>query len=323
MMLRRFPGAGLAPAMLAVLLLFIAPDAQAQRPGSPGVAVVRGTGAGTRATRAERRTIDKAFQAALAQPKVRAATIAEVRRQLRTNKPVAFVDGAWVTPVRLREVYASSTARSVIAARTSGSISATRLNALLGQDLHLGLGFAFIPKDVANVMMDDMAADVAASLAGDALTTNATDMTFVEVVVVVIGIIDALIDYFSDDSDAAEGAEGVEDASAIDHPDADPDGDGVPNRLDADDDGDETNDDEDGHPYDPGATICMCFGLTAVTFVASGGPDMIKAVVDARSAALKSTSANARVAVGAIDTRRVANRTQPLGLSIAFAGGLP
>ena len=49
-------------------------------------------------------TLLEAYRAALARPEVRTASRAEIRRQLRSNPPVAWLDGKWVSPVDLGHV---------------------------------------------------------------------------------------------------------------------------------------------------------------------------------------------------------------------------
>jgi hypothetical protein len=53
-----------------------------------------------------------AYRAALSQPVVRSAADAEIRRQLRTIRPIAFINGYWVTPVDISFVYSQVAVRT-------------------------------------------------------------------------------------------------------------------------------------------------------------------------------------------------------------------
>ena len=53
-----------------------------------------------------------AYRAALSQPLVRSAADAEIRRQLRTIRPIAFVNGYWITPVDISAVYSQVAVRT-------------------------------------------------------------------------------------------------------------------------------------------------------------------------------------------------------------------
>ena len=68
-----------------------------------------------------------AYRAVLAQPSVRAATQAEIQRQVSLIPPVAFVNGYWVSVVNVSAVYAQPNVRAALTAalqQTPGGLQA-------------------------------------------------------------------------------------------------------------------------------------------------------------------------------------------------------
>lgn len=219
--------------------------------------------------------VARSFRAALGNPAVRSAVSQGIRQQLRTRRPIAFVKGHWVSIVDLSRVYGNATVRAAMLAGLAGNPVAGQLANLGRGNLEARLGVVFTPSQLGSLVLGDMTTDIMASAALQAFQTHATDIFGVDdaiVIAFVVGVaasaVVAIADhYLNDPSGPIDGHTGL----PIDDPDADPDGDGTPNRLDGDDDGDGTSDDSDSYPYDPKESICggsisTCGSGVAVAF---------------------------------------------------------
>ena len=91
--------------------------------------LIRGTS--TESGQASVRPLHVAYRAALSQPAARSASDAEIRAQLRTTPPIAFVNGYWVIPIDLSRIYNQPSLRATLLPYVGGPIG--------GQ--HVGLVF--------------------------------------------------------------------------------------------------------------------------------------------------------------------------------------
>jgi hypothetical protein len=98
--------------------------------------LIRGTSA--ESGQASARSLHVAYRAALSQPAARIASDAEIRAQLRTTPPIAFVNGYWVVPIDLSRVYNQPSLRATLLPYVGGPIG--------GQHV----GFVFIANEFAD-----------------------------------------------------------------------------------------------------------------------------------------------------------------------------
>jgi hypothetical protein len=235
-------------------------------------------------------TLVAAFRDALAEQGVRDAARAELVRQLGAVRPVAIVRGHWVTPIDMGRVYGNAAVRTAMAGRLGGD---ARVGEMLA-DPAASLGLVFTPGQFADALLGDLEGNLTASLGAEALTTRMTDLSPLGELVggvvvdnnVLVGSARNAMGWLKSLYDWATGPDGVNDPNTglpLDDPNADPDGDGTPNRLDSDDDGDGSQDSEDSHPYDDDASICDCGreGTTTVVFTNTNSVQVITAVLDA------------------------------------------
>ena len=258
------------------------------------------------------RAVALAYRDALRQAPVRDASRTEILRQLRTNRPIGFVNGMWVTPIDMSRVYASAAVRSELPARLGGVPAGAALENLLPRDR---IGLAFTPNQFADGVLGDVTGDITESLAGDRFAANATGIAIPAavggsagglVVVISVGVAASVVGNYLYDWLTADPAADPNTGLPMDDPNADPDGDGVPNRLDGDDDDDGVGDDEDSYPHDPKQSICMCGrgGMTAAVFTNSFSRDLMQVSLNAlqlaqANGASRHTLSAARVAEGA------------------------
>ncbi|HET6628394.1 MAG TPA: hypothetical protein VFG91_01335 [Woeseiaceae bacterium] len=216
-------------------------------------------------TPASTRAVRNAFRAVAAQPAVKAATRAEILRQLRTNRPVAFIAGRWVTPIDLGPLYAAPTVRAAMVAQLGSNGPGLVDGAVIDPDR---LGLAFTPSELGSMMLGDMAKDITASMAADALRANMTGIVGVDDIVVVAIVGGAVLaTIFISEYIHHSGGSGTAAATPPPYdPTADADGDGLQNYKDDDDDGDGHDDEVDEYPDDPNRNICDCGWPNAVYF---------------------------------------------------------
>jgi hypothetical protein len=114
-----------------------------------------------------------AYRAALNQPAVRSAADAEIRRQLRTIQPIAFVNGVWVTPIDVSAVYSQAPVRASLMNYLQGVPGGLQgLNTMVAGRTDVAL--IFTPNHLAD-MLQIPRADVMRMLGVDALRVKATD----------------------------------------------------------------------------------------------------------------------------------------------------
>lgn len=214
----------------------------------------------------------KAFRDALNSPPVRSAVDGEVLRQLRTVRPIAIVNGRWVTPIDLSRVYGIPAVKNVMLAGLAGHPVGGLLGNLPRDWPRYGL--ALTPNQVASIVMPDMVRDLMASVGVDAFRQHRTDVFGVDDVVelVALAVWGGIAFY--------EGYEGgtylatpddPHTGRKIDDPLADPDGDGIVNKDDPDDDNDGVPDNYDAYPYDPTKSFCnSCGGGGPIPTIAIG-----------------------------------------------------
>ena len=114
-----------------------------------------------------------AYRAVLNQPVVRSAVDAEIRRQLRTIPPIAFVNGYWITPVDISVVYSQAPVRASLAntlRNTPGGLQ-TLDSVIAGRT---DVAMVFTPNQFADVIQIPRA-DVMRMVGLDALRVRAPD----------------------------------------------------------------------------------------------------------------------------------------------------
>lgn len=220
-----------------------------------------------------------AYRAALRQPSLQRSARGALQRQLRANRPIAIVDGHWVTPVDLAPLYRD---RGVHAAIVSALPGATPQ--ALAADVGARLGLAFTPMEFADVVIGDPAQELGAAVGLNAFYENRTDEAITVAILVglgtgfVAGVAgNAFWSWWTSEETPIDPNTNL----PINHPQADPDGDGQPNASDHDDDADGAPDSEDQHPHDPSKTMCppeLC-GNRAVIAFGSGMTDQVLGVV--------------------------------------------
>jgi hypothetical protein len=197
----------------------------------------------------------------LAQPAVAAAVRTEIAGQLRANRPVALINGVWVTPINVGRIYGAAPVRTALAANLGASGPSLISDAIAdpGQ-----LVVALTPGQLGSIM-GSMAHDVMASLGVDAIKAKMTDFGPGVLLIILAGMFTAggatrmVVDgYYDTDNNAATPPEEHYD------PNADQNGNGIPASHDPDDDGDGYDDwdpdtgEGDEYPEDPNRHICDC-----------------------------------------------------------------
>jgi len=232
--------------------------------------------------------VAQAFRAALRNPAVQTAARGEILSQMRSKRPVAFVQGSWVTLIDMSRVYSNATVRAAMLPSLRSKVLAGQLGNLPASNANIRVAFAVIPNqfgaDILGNHLGKFRASLGSGSASELLALNATDNAILVAfgVGVVASLAAAVIYDFATGPDGpVDGHTGLE----IDDPNADPDGDGTPNRLDSDDDGDGVPDEEDNYPYDPNASICMdCGGMRIALFSTTSADVMTTSVLNAYQA---------------------------------------
>lgn len=114
-----------------------------------------------------------AYRAALSQPLVRGAVDAEIRRQLRTIRPIAFVNGYWITPIDISAVYAQAPVRASLV-NTLRHIQGGLLTLDAVVTGRTDVALVFTPNQLADVIQIPRA-DVTRMMGLDALRVRAVD----------------------------------------------------------------------------------------------------------------------------------------------------
>ena len=241
------------------------------------------------------KSVNAAIKAVAVKPEVRAALLAEVRRQVRTGRPLALVDGYWVSAIAMAPVYQVPVIRTELVAAL-GPGAPQLIAAAAGA--REGVAVTFTPAQLGASLMSDMLQGVG-GIAKTALKGRMTDVTADNVLFVVsyglgglgTGSLVDLVRHIMNEGSSA---------GTTSNNNGDLDGDGIPDSSDADDDGDGYNDDSDHYPRDSSRHICDC-GLPAVFLGSSGGADLLPGLVAVLGAAR-------------------AQATQPLSLGVVAPG---
>ena len=297
--------------VLCLVLLFpLTAPAGAQRP----------TTAATKAsplTAAEAAAIHAAFKASLSNAATRDAVRTAVLQQLKSIRPIAFANGQWVVPLDVAALYSQPSVKAALVTQLAGNTAAARLSQVTTLSMSDRLAFAVVPNQLGDALIGISVASLRNSMAEAAFLRNMTGMlpgtvggpvenvkTAYTGATVIFGltkdVLSGLADAFSDWWTGAEGPQDPNTGLPIDHPNADPDGDGVPNRLDGDDDKDGTPDEEDQAPYDPGTQICYdCASRKmSATFTNTAASGVLQTAFNAQAAATNLAKANRLVSLG-------------------------
>jgi len=303
--------------MCLPLVLVFADAAAAQRPGSSSTKA-------SALSATEIRAIHSAFQGALRTPAVRDAVRASVLAQLRATRPIAFANGQWVVPIDVAAIYRTPTVQAAITTELAGNMAGPRLNQISSFGIVDRLGFAFVPNQLGDQLIGVAIGRIRNSLAPAVFLQNTTDVLPTDEIKLMIDGAAALANMTSTLIGLADAfghwwtSSGTKDPNTgleLDDPNADPDGDGVPNRLDGDDDGDGAPDKDDQAPYDPGTQICHDCGhpATAAVFTRTSASAVLQVTLTAQ-AAVQKMSSNRLLSLGA--AARI--RAQQVPLLIGF-----
>jgi hypothetical protein len=272
-------------------------------------------------TSTEVRAVHTAFRATLSNATVRTAVKSAVQQQLRSVPPIAFVNGNWVVPIDVAAIYNNSGVRPAIIAQLGTSSVAGRFGQIATVGVDARLGLVFVPKDLGQQLLGTSVASLRGSLAEAAFLQNTTDlmpgvtldgakagMTGALVILdATMGMLGGFADAFSNWWTNTGGPKDPHTGLEMDDPNADPDGDSIPNRLDGDDDGDGTPDEDDSAPYDPGTQICFdCMGRASAAFTNVSGASVLKLAVSAHTAAASLVKANRLTSLGTLAGQNVA-----------------
>jgi hypothetical protein len=197
-------------------------------------------------------TFLEAYRAALARPEVRAASRAEIRRQLSSNPPVAWLAGKWVSPIDLGHVIQVAAGLEIDRSRRIVAFAFTtgwlrdRISLPFVGDVRGDPGAGAAPPEIVLVPVRDRADIVAEYLPPPG------------------GPGEAECYYFC--GDPAQW---------------DFDGDGTVNSADPDDDNDGVPDRRDAYPYWPRKSSCDCGESDFVGFTEKFSPQMTELVLAA------------------------------------------
>jgi hypothetical protein len=198
------------------------------------------------------RRLVSAYRDALSDRRVASAASAVLTGQIAANRPLGAIEGHWLVPLDMRAVYNHPDVRPALVDRLGKEFGA----GALPDHPFASVGLAIIGDQVYGEIASDLARlDRYRDLAFDALTSK-LDTAWPVWTGYVVGDLLAegahyLWDYFTEEPEP----------TSIDDPRADPDGDGLRNEIDGDDDGDHVEDRKDRYPYDPSSSICdQCSG---------------------------------------------------------------
>ncbi|MGH7717954.1 MAG: hypothetical protein ACREON_03800 [Gemmatimonadaceae bacterium] len=250
-------------------------------------------------------SVGAALQTALAKPAVRTAVKAEVSRQLRVNRPIAVVNGYWVSAVNLGSLYQVPAVRTELLSALGPNGPQLIGGATVDPDR---IGIAFTPQQLADLMLGDLMRDVTASLAGEALALARTDVFGVDdaiIVALAVGVVVGLVS-----AEVLHHHSGVGDSPApptVDTSAGDNDGDGVKDYMDDDDDNDGTVDAEDSYPYDSSKSICACGRGRGIALTKAARGDLLPALISTLNAARAAQAK--RVTLGPVVSGQTASLT--------------
>ena len=223
------------------------------------------------------RAVFSAYRAALAEAELAETTRREVARQVRKNPPLAFVDGYWVTPVNVVALLMDPAVRDALREAAGDARDLARAEELLGREARLPrlVGLAFTANPLSATLGVPHADDLEPASPGAPSETALF-------LVLLKDVDDAVIEYLPPPP--------VDPAAADDEcrffcgdPAAwDFDRDGIPNREDADDDGDGVEDARDAYPFWPRADSCDCGERRFTGFTEKFSNGVTRAVLRAR-----------------------------------------
>jgi hypothetical protein len=257
-----------------------------------------------------------AFRAALAQPTVRTAVKAEFLRQLRINRPVALIDGYWVTLIDMGKVYDVPAVRAGLLTNLPAG-SGIQVDAAILDPGRLGISFT--PGQLGSIT-GSMARDLMASLGVDAMKTKITDLLGPLILGGLAGMAIAgtlMLPTLADNSTWADWIGYGNNTNQPGPPPppydpyGDPDGDGQQNYKDNDDDNDGYPDGDpdtgqiDEYPEDPDRHICDCGRPGGVFFGASFPQGLAAALFAALDLAKAQT--RAAISLGAVQAGTAAS----------------
>lgn len=241
---------------------------------------------GRPANPAAAKAVANALKTALAKPAVKNAVRAEVLRQLRSQRPIAIVSGAWVTVINMRQMYAVP----IVQAELLASLGSNGPQLIGGAG---GLAVAFTRVSLGKLLMPDMVRGVEATIGVDALKSHMTDGLLGDIIGGALDGVAGVIDdsqVFPDE--VGDWFERAADAARY-GPDSDWDMDGIPASQDDDDDGDKVPDTKDRFPNDSSKSICDCGRPQAMAF-GSVTTDFLPTLINGVRAAARAP----RVALG-------------------------
>jgi hypothetical protein len=230
-------------------------------------------------------------------------------RQLRVNRPVALIEGSWVTLIDMGKVYGVPAVRTALVTNLPAGGGIQVDAAILDPGR---LGISFTPGLVGSIM-GPMAKDVMASLGVDAMKNKMTEGVLVLILAGLAGVgagtalmLPTLVDgstwadwigYGNDTDDPGPPPPPYD-------PNADQNVNGVPNSQDDDDDGDGYDDwnpdtgEGDEYPEDPNRHICDCGRPGGVFFGARFPQGLAAALFSAYDQA--KAAASAAISVGTV-----------------------
>lgn len=229
------------------------------------------------------RAVNVALKTALANSGVRNAVRVEVARQLSARRPIALVNGYWVSVVDLAHAYEAAAVRPALQAALGTNAPQLIAQARVSADR---LMLVFTPGTLAGIMIPGFSRDITATIGVDALKNHMTDVGPL-VMIVVLGV-SGTIGVISVANTIAVIWEWLSmqynDYTQATGPNVDFDGDGIPNKDDKDDDNDNVPDEDDNYPHDPTRSICDC-GRPALAFMSGTAGDILPTIVSTLTAA--------------------------------------
>ena len=259
-------------ALLVTLLAFFVLAGVAMRRGEPVARSALGFQAPERPLSQADRSLLAAFHAALDDPTVREASREHVLRQIRSNPPVAFVDGYWVTPIDLSQTLLVPAVADVLEATIGQTGHADEARQLLRDLPRLKqlTALAFTAHGLRE--------EAAVPFVGDFQRVTETKAQSFGILVVPVKDVDWVIVEYLPPTVAPSGTEPECYFFCGDPVTWDFDGDGTPNHRDGDDDADGVSDETDDYPYWPGGNACPCGSLDLFAFTTKFSTQITDAV---------------------------------------------
>ena len=229
-------------------------------------------------------SVFEAYRAALARPEVRTVSRAEIRRQLRTNPPVALLGGDWVSPIDLHHVM-----------EVAAGLEVDRLHHLVAFAFTTGwLGDRIPLPFVGEFRVGEPRGDAGAGAHPPEI-----------VLVPVRETSDVVLEYLAPPPGPGE-AECY--YFCGDPAGWDFDGDGTVNSADPDDDDDGVPDSRDAYPYLPEKSSCDCGDRDFVGFTEKFSSQMTNLVLAAHDRLRQWSPADQAVTLAAVGDDQAAIR---------------